>query len=244
MGAHNDRGGIRSLRLCAALLLALLLAAGGFAKSSGVFTFARRDDGNLSITGWTGSGEYIAVPAQIEGVRVAEIGDNAFSDCEAVTRIVLPEGVERLGDGAFADCYSLEEIRVPASVAAVGENPFAGCENLRKVELADGSGCLETINGVLFGDGGARLIFCPRVLPMERYVVPEGTRRIDARAFSYCNRLLSVTLPDSVEAIGAEAFERRANLTLVVGRGSYGETYAVQNGIKYTYSDAGEWLAD
>ena len=79
---------------------------------------------------------------------------------------------------------------------------------------------------------------------MERYVMPEGVETIDARAFSFCTKLLSVTLPDSVTAIGEDAFEGHVNLTLVVGRGTYGEQYAKQNDMKYTYPDAANWLAE
>ena len=56
--------------------------------------------------------------------------------------------------------------------------------------------------------------------------------------------VLSIALPDSVTNIGADAFERHANLTLIVGRGSYAERYARENGLKYNYTDAAEWLAD
>lgn len=229
------------LWLCVALLLAALAAR---AERAGDFTWAALEDGSAEITGWNGTAASVEIPPEIDGRRVTSIGANAFAGCALLERVVLPQGVEKLGDGAFADCYSLEEISIPASVARVGENPFAGCESLKKLDLADGQEYLAMINGVLFGDGGGRLIFCPRALPLERCVAPEGTRRVDERAFSYCNRLLSVTLPDSVAEIGADAFERRANLTLIVGRGSAGERYARENDIKYTYPDAAEWLAD
>lgn len=232
----------RKLCLCAALMLALT-GLGASAETSGAFEYARVE-GGVEITGWSGEGTAIEVPDDIGGERVVSIGANAFAGSELAERITLPEGLTALGDRAFADCYSLEAIRVPASVAQVGVNPFAGCESLRRLELAEGQGALMTINGVLFGDGGSRLIFCPRTLPMERYVIPEGTRRVDARAFSYCNRLLSVTVPDSVTEIGPDAFEGRANLTLVVGRESCGEAYARANDIKYTYPDSDEWLSE
>lgn len=232
----------RALWLC--LGLAALLAASGLAEGAGDFSYAILADGTAEITGWSGEDAALEVPAALDGHRVSAIGAGAFAGNARVEAITLPDGVETLGDGAFADCYSLDEIHIPATVQQVGENPFAGCESLRLLDLADGQPYLQMINGVLFGDGGGRLILCPRLLPMERYTLPEGVRTIDARAFSYCNRLLSVTLPDSVADIGAEAFEGRANLTLVVGRGSYSERYAMENEIKFTYPDAAEWLAD
>ena len=238
MGRLRGRVGVRMLCLCAALILA------GLAGCAEGFTCVPVPTGGVEITGWSGDENELSVPPEIDGERVAAIGARAFAGCRALERVILPEGLERLGDGAFADCPGLEEISVPASVVRVGENPFAGCESLKKLALADGGPYLEMINGVLFGDGGRRLICCPRTLPMERYVAPEGTERIDPRAFSGCNRLLSVELPDSVADIGADAFEGRANLTLIVGRGSFAERYARKNGLKYNYTDAAEWLAD
>ena len=239
MGGFHSPVRRRLKCLCAALLLSLCaagLAEGGFSTVP--------VEGGVSVTGWTGEDTTLEVPAEIDGIPVVDIGENAFAGKELLEKIILPEGVAALGEAAFADCYSLEEVVIPASVAQVGQNPFAGCENLKKISLADGQAALQLINGVLFGDGGARLIFCPKLLPMERYTVPEGTERIDARAFSHCSKLLSVTLPDGVTDIGADAFEGRVNLTLVVGRGSTGEQYAKENNIKYTYPDAADWLAD
>ncbi len=238
MGRLRGRLGFRMLCLCAALMLT------GLAGCAEGFAIAPLPEGGAAITGWSGDAAEVAVPAEIDGQRVAAIGANAFAGCAGLQRVALPEGLEALGDDAFADCPSLEEISLPASLVRVGTNPFAGCESLKKLSAADGGPYLEMINGVLFGDGGRRLICCPRTLPMERYVALEGTERIDPRAFSACNRLLSVALPDSVTDIGADAFEGHANLTLIVGRGSYAERYARENGLKYNYTDAAEWLAD
>lgn len=241
MGQFRNRTGLCMLCLCAALMLATLAAR---ADRYGELSYAILRDGTVEITGFTGGGTAVDIPTEIDGMAVTAIGERAFAGNAGLERVAMPEGVLTLGDGAFADCYSLEEVSVPSTVEAVGENPFAGCENLRKLEVRVGQGCLTVINGALFSDEGRRLIFCPRVLPMERYVAPEGTESIDARAFSQCSRLLSVDLPDTVTAIGDDAFEGRANLTLVVGRGSRGEEYAKQNDIKYTYPDAATWLAD
>lgn len=231
-----------TLCLCAMLMLAL--TAAGLTEPAGDFTYAPLDDGTAEITGWTGEGTALEIPSEIDGMSVTAIGANAFAGQALIESVRIPEGVAVLGDGAFADCHSLDEVHIAASVAQVGQNPFAGCENVRKLNLSEGQAYLSMINGVLFGDEGRRLIYCPRMLPMERYVMPEGVEAIDARAFSFCTKLLSVALPDSVTQIGNDAFEGHVNLTLVVGRDSYAEQYARENDIKYTYPDAADWLAE
>lgn len=240
MGRFRGPSGILKLCLCAALMLMGLAV---HAEPRGELSYAVLPDGTARITGWSGGGDTLVIPGEIDGLAVSSVGSNAFKGNARLVRVEIRPGVEELCDGAFADCYSLKEISIPETLARVGENPFAGCENLRMMDVKDNAGCM-VVNGVLFSDGGRRLVFCPRMLPMERYVAPEGTRAVDARAFSYCNRLLSVALPDSVTDIGADAFEGRANLTLLVGRDSCAEAYARQNDIKYTYPDADRWLAD
>ena len=240
MGHHRRRAWLRGLCAC----LMLVLSAAALAEGASGFSYTSPGDGKAEITGWRGGGTAIDVPGEIDGLAVTSIAAGAFAGQALIENATLPEGLASLGDGAFADCVSLETVHVPAGVTEVGENPFAGCENLRMLDLADAQAYLTLVNGVLFGDGGRRLVFCPGLLPMERYAVPEGTERIDARAFSHCNRLLSVAVPDSVTEIGPDAFEGRINLTLVVGRGSAAEAYARANDIKYTYPDAADWLAD
>lgn len=46
------------------------------------------------------------------------IEDNAFGYCEALKKVVLPEGLEKL-DGAFYGCYNLENITFPSSLSEI-----------------------------------------------------------------------------------------------------------------------------
>ena len=41
---------------------------------------------------------------------VTTIGDRAFRDCMALTRVYLPESLENIGKGAFSGCNSLQFI--------------------------------------------------------------------------------------------------------------------------------------
>ena len=59
------------------------------------------------ITGYKGSDTDIRIPETINGVKVAAIGNSAFSGCESLTSVVIPEGVTSIGYAAFCECSSL-----------------------------------------------------------------------------------------------------------------------------------------
>ena len=170
------------------------------------------------------------------------IGEAAFYGCESLGEIALPEGLEEIGEGAFTFCMGLREVVLPASLARMGANPFMDCEALVNIRVAEGHPTMVVKDGVLFDDGGARLVCYPKALGARSYAIPEGTARVDAFAFYYCTELVSVIVPESVKDIDPYAFEGHENLTLTVERGSYAEAFARGNGLKLTYPGADDWL--
>ena len=61
----------------------------------------------------------------IEGVNI--IADNAFSECEHLTYIDIPDSVTCIGDRAFEYCYSLTNIDIPDSITSIGDYTFKCC---------------------------------------------------------------------------------------------------------------------
>ena len=62
-------------------------------------------------------------------MSVTEIGANAFSDCTALTEIVIPDSVEYIGERAFYNS-GLTSIEVPESVKDLN-GVFMKCEKLK-----------------------------------------------------------------------------------------------------------------
>ena len=75
---------------------------------------------------------------------ITYIGENAFEECVGLTDIVLGDGIMTIANSAFADCSSLTEVIIPDSVATIGESAFAGCENLSEVTIGIGVNTIET----------------------------------------------------------------------------------------------------
>ena len=131
-----------------------------------------------------------------EGLEV--ISDEAFRDCAGLRRIELPDSLKEIGREAFCGCSRLEEIVIPPNVADVKEGAFYECRSLKRAVL---SGKMGRIPPNMFS-------FCG----LEEVVIPEGITRIDEKAFSWCRMLKRMTIPDSLEDVVRNAFPYRNEL--------------------------------
>ena len=69
---------------------------------------------------------------------VGIIDQGAFSGCENLQSIALPESTVRLGWYAFRGCRSLNDLTIPASLREIGKFAFAGCDQLSAVKVVHG----------------------------------------------------------------------------------------------------------
>ena len=104
--------------------------------------------------------------------------------------------IEALPDGAFNGKIGLLEITLPAGLKAIGNNAFNGCFALRN-EVTIPAG-VEAIGSCAFA-GCRNAKFNP--------ALPETLTAIGDYAFQNCANLYAVTLPASLQTIGAHAFE-------------------------------------
>ena len=72
----------------------------------------------------------IEIPPMYLEKPVTSIGHWAFSGCESLKSIVIPDGVTSIGKWAFAGCESLTSIVIPAGVTSIGGHAFKYCTSL------------------------------------------------------------------------------------------------------------------
>ncbi len=67
--------------------------------------------------------------ATIDNVKydVQAIGSAAFSGCNKITSITVPEGVTSIGSRAFENCTSLATVNIPRTLARCEYDAFNGC---------------------------------------------------------------------------------------------------------------------
>ena len=145
---------------------------------------------------------------------VTSIGECAFCDCESLTNVTIPDSVTSIGDEAFCDCESLISVTIPASVTSIGDEAFWSCSKLTEINVDSDNNHYCSQNGVLFSKDQTILICCPERKSGE-YAIPESVESIADYAFDGCISLTRVTIPDSVTSIGNNAFYACTSLTSV-----------------------------
>jgi BspA type Leucine rich repeat region (6 copies) len=112
---------------------------------------------------------------------VAEIGIGAFAHCVSLESITIPSGVTRIQERTFCDCSSLEHIQIPASATAIDRNAFNWCRSLKTVTFAPEDECALEYLGPQFISNCEEL---------KIFVVPASVISMDATAFEgFSNRI-------------------------------------------------------
>ncbi len=107
--------------------------------------------------------------------------------------LTVNNGCLGIADGVFQNCGALVSAAVPAGVRFIGNNAFEGCTALTDVSMEKG----------LYKIGSHAFEGCTALTDVS---MEKGLRNIDYRAFFGC-ALTAVSLPETVEFIGVDAFK-------------------------------------
>ncbi len=92
-----------------------------FFNRDGGLKYTLCPDGTLSVTGLIAAdAKKTVIPTYIGGKPVYEIAVGAFSGCGALQSVIVSTGISSIGDRAFFDCAALTKIYIPPSVTALG----------------------------------------------------------------------------------------------------------------------------
>ena len=96
------------------------------------------NDGTLEISKYVGnsatSATYV-IPGEINGKKVTQIGDSAFTVCTSLTSVTIPDGVTSIDEAAFLCCTSLTSVTIPDSVTSIKSKAFFNCTSLKSVTI-------------------------------------------------------------------------------------------------------------
>ncbi len=169
------------------------------------------------------------------------IADYAFGENASLTKIILPDGLEKIDNYAFYSTRQLSDVTIPSTVTYLGSQSFGRCAALKSIRIP---ASVTDFESAFY------------MSALESVVFEEGVTAISTKSFESCEKLTSVTIPSSVKSIGIGAFygctalekikilstvttvERGAfencdSITLWVDSGSAAHTYAINNSVPY-----------
>lgn len=185
------------------------------------FNFELRKDGTVRITKYLGNAKYLVIPDTIQGVAVTGV---AFNDCylpeligilipegveyieslnaENLQTIILPSSLKVIGSLSFYKCSKLTNIELPSSLKVIDSLSFYNCSMLTNIELPEG---LQYIgSGAFYNSGITSITFNsnPIIICLQ---FPSN----DKGAFSECNDLAEINIPEDHSIILAAYFNGR-----------------------------------
>ena len=82
---------------------------------------------------------YLEVPSTTpEGYPVIGIAENAFSGCEALTAVYLPDSIQSIGEMAFLECRNLRSVNIPEGIQVIEMGCFGVCSSLTEITIPEG----------------------------------------------------------------------------------------------------------
>ena len=186
-----------------------------------VFTYSLDDDGNATITGYTGNVSALVIPDEIDGHKVVKLGNGVFKKHQEIVSAQIPDSITSISASAFRDCSNLENVNLPKNLISIGNRaffncvsirniyipktlvevdtygwnwwyPFDGCSNLKTIEFEEG---ITQIPTGIFGNTG-----------LENVKIPDTVTSIGERSFADCTKLEKIIFSEKIETINGRAF--------------------------------------
>ncbi len=192
-----------------------------------------------SLTHYYGNGGVVIIP---EDLDLTEIGNFAFSNFDyvektpeelafddaetskqwyigdsTITKVIIPEGVEKINAYAFAMLTGLEEVVLPSTLEFIEYGAFYGCSSLTKISFS-GENNLKVINKNAFENcnlkGTLDLSSICNISDyafagnkeLEAVVTGDDLLTVGQYAFAGCKKLADVTVTAPKVKYGAYAF--------------------------------------
>ena len=156
---------------------------------------------------------------------VKRIGKASFMGCTGLVSIQIPSTVTSIDDEAFYDCDNLTSFELPANVTKLGKKVFAYCDNLATLTVAEGNpvydsreGCnaiIETESNTLIMATHNTTVpstvtaigdYAFQASKVSNLTLPKGLTYIGEQAFSYCQNITTLVLPEGLQTLSSSAF--------------------------------------
>lgn len=146
--------------------------------------------------------ERLQLPDNLEAIN-----RYAFSECGALTEIIIPDNTFEIGAYTFQDCDHVEFIYMGKSMTYIPKGCFYKCRALKTLQIP---GNIKTVGEESFSD----------CTSLQKVIIENGVEKIEDRVFAYCKNLQKVSLPDSIVDLEKTPFLGSPNVVVYVSEGS------------------------
>ena len=174
-------------------------------KTAMVYSYLNTIPSDYSIPSYIGEYDSEANKYYYTGentYKIVGIDSYAFSDCNSLVSITLPDTITYVGSGAFSSCISLKSITLPKNLETIELYTFQLCSSLTDIVFPEN---LKTINDAAF-------CFCTS---LTNVILPNSLTFISSGAFADCYNLKNVKFSENLEFLGDSSFQNCISLTSV-----------------------------
>lgn len=165
----------------------------------------------------------------------------SVGDVTVVTTFEVPASVTKICDKAFYGNTTLTAITVSNSVSEIGAGAFACCGSLENIYVSEGNANFTTDNQIVYTKDMTEMVACPSNASLATVAVSADVQKIrdyafagctgvedfafetgedgygalaniGSHAFYKCSLLRTMTIPESVDIVGAYAFSGCSSL--------------------------------
>ena len=198
-------------------------------KTSGESDIINKDDylfytidNHNYLLGYIGNDKILILPQNFNGQNY-EVYTGAFYSRKDIISVTIPESVTAIGDSAFDMCYRLVEVINKSSLTITKrskDNGYVGCYALN-IKTSGESDIINKDDYLFYTVEGTHYLVS-YVGNDVILTLPESyngkSYEINRYAFCYYYNIVSVTIPESVTAIGDSAFEMCYKLVEVINK--------------------------
>lgn len=180
-------------------------------NENGTISIAANENSSSKLSG------QITLPSTLDGRTVTGICEKGFAGNEKITLVNIPNTVNEIDSLAFANCLSLSTVTIPNTITSMGTIPFSCSLYEEKIINMADSGFVTINDYILYlYTGNNQDLYVPN----EIKVIADSAFANNGGYFSEDFEITSVTIPDSIEYIGDDAFYNCKGLSsAIIGTG-------------------------
>ena len=192
------------------------------AASSDGWEYSVLSNETVRLTKYTGGAKYVTVPGSIDNKTVSELGAYLFENNTSIRSVTIPKGITTLPYCCFWGATNLESVSLPSGLTTISNCAFKDTKSLRSITIPS---TVKDIKFHAFWGSGITSFSASSITNLDSAIFEDCKNlksanlqngfTVMSETFKGCSSLETVTLPNSLQTLGANTFEGCINLRSV-----------------------------